>query len=36
MMSLNSPSLDSEPPLPPPTLDSVLGKLGNPGKYQVR
>ena len=36
-MSLNSPaaSLDSEPPLPPPTLDSVLGKLGNPGKYQV-
>lgn len=36
IMSLNSPSLDSEPPLPPPTLDSVLGKLGNPGKYQVR
>ena len=35
-MSLNSPSLDSEPPQPPPTLDSVLGKLGNPGKYQVR
>ena len=34
-MSLNSPSLDSEVPLPPPTLDSVLGKLGNPGKYQV-
>ena len=34
-MSLNSPSLESEPPPPPPTLDSVLGKLGNPGKYQV-
>ena len=34
-MSLNSPSLESEPPAPPPTLDSVLGKLGNPGKYQV-
>ena len=34
-MSLNSPSLESEPPQPPPTLDSVLGKLGNPGKYQV-
>ena len=35
-MSLNSPSLESEPPAPPPTLDSVLGKLGNPGKYQVK
>lgn len=34
-MSTNSNSLDSDPGPPPPTLDTVLGKLGDPGRYQV-
>lgn len=35
MSSLRSASLDSDPPSPAPTLDTVLAKLGEPGKYQV-